>query len=635
MLTPLPVKSVSVYLLEDDGPAASLALAECGVFNPRTDLDREELPTRAGARYQALYLSARRQLDKIQSHLEVDLRYGADPRKARIVSLDDLHRLNSELGEIWHVCAACEQEQRALAEETRTIEQLSRALDEFASLNVDLGLLRSGLRFLDVRIGTVARADVPRLGQALGLIGYSLSVFMEGDDTAHVALAGLLGEQSALEGVLASASFRALQLPEAFQDTPPALRRKLDRRRMQARERQQELNARQVQARERYSPTLHKAAQMLQRAATFAELANSLQSKGGLACASGWVPADRVQLLQRTLRQRLGNRVVVEARDPLPDEKGSVPSVIRYPRFLQPFAALVRNYGVPRYGEFDPTWLFAISFVLMFGMMFGDVGQGAIIAAAGLVLPRRWAAAQPFVIGAGMASTGFGVLYGSVFGYEGVLHPVWMSPLSDPMHMLLLALAWGVGFILMAGAITVRNRLAEKRYREALADGNGLAGMLLYAGVLIFVWQWAQGVEFGNVELVLIGTLLFVIVANRWEQTRAPFVERLMVVILEVFENFVSYAANTLSFLRVAAFSLNHVALAIAVFTLARMMEGAGHWIMVALGNVFILVVEGAIVAIQVLRLEYYEGFSRFYSGDGIDFKPLTMDAGNRATGSA
>ena len=88
----------------------------------------------------------------------------------------------------------------------------------------------------------------------------------------------------------------------------------------------------------------------------------------------------------------------------------------------------------------------------------------------------------------------------------------------------------------------------------------------------------------------------------------------------------ISNVSGTLSFLRVAAFSLNHIALAAAVFSIAGMMDTTGHWITVVLGNVFIIVLEGAIVAIQVLRLEYYEGFSRFFSGKGKAFEPLKLD---------
>jgi len=118
-----------------------------------------------------------------------------------------------------------------------------------------------------------------------------------------------------------------------------------------------------------------------------------------------------------------------------------------------------------------------------------------------------------------------------------------------------------------------------------------------------------------------------VILVDKWRGHESPLGEKLLVVFVEGFESIMNYLANTLSFLRVAAFSLNHVALAIAVFTLADMMGTAGHWITVVLGNVFIIGLEGAIVTIQCLRLEYYEGFSRFFRGDGREFRPLKFDA--------
>jgi V/A-type H+-transporting ATPase subunit I len=173
----------------------------------------------------------------------------------------------------------------------------------------------------------------------------------------------------------------------------------------------------------------------------------------------------------------------------------------------------------------------------------------------------------------------------------------------------------------------VRNRLAEHHYLDALLGGKGLAGMMLYLGVLVAAWRWVEQGSFGMQERGLVLVPLLIVIAYKWQQFHAPLGERILVVFIEGFETFMSYIANTLSFLRLAAFSLNHVALAVAVFTLADMMDTTGHWVTVVLGNVFIIVLEGAIVAIQVLRLEYYEGFARFFSGDGREFRPLRMTA--------
>jgi len=194
--------------------------------------------------------------------------------------------------------------------------------------------------------------------------------------------------------------------------------------------------------------------------------------------------------------------------------------------------------------------------------------------------------------------------------------------------MLTLAFYWGAGFILVATLLTVYNRVTEGRYGEALFGSKGMAGILFYLGLLHSGRRWIDAGVFGALEFAGIAIPLALILGYHWRHYRAPLAERILVVFIEGFETLISYFSNTLSFLRVAAFSLNHVALAIAVFTLANMMQTAGHWITIVLGNVFILVLEGAIVAIQALRLEYYEGFSRFFGGDGHEFRPLTLGFG-------
>ena len=139
-------------------------------------------------------------------------------------------RVNDQLGAIWHVFSHCEENERRLLDEQHQVSQLRQALTEYEALDVDLGLLQGKLRFLDVRVGTVVGGDVPRLRESLGLLGYSLSVFMETDGTSHVVAAGLAGAGGALERVLKAAAFRQLALPREFQDRPSRLREQLQSR---------------------------------------------------------------------------------------------------------------------------------------------------------------------------------------------------------------------------------------------------------------------------------------------------------------------------------------------------------------------------------------------------------------------
>lgn len=624
-LFPLKMKRIAVQVLSDDAALAALVLAECGAFNPEATTQlQEELPEFPGERYRELYRSAQSYLDRILAHCHLSM-MPLPPGAVRHVEEAELAAVDAWLGQVWAKCSECQEGLRRIGEEQKHIDQLINTLSKFEALDIDLELLQRGKSFLDLRIGTVPVDGLQRLEEALRLAGFLLAIFLTHEGAAQVIAAGHTGKEGEIDAVLQAAGWRTLEIPPEFKDRPERVRTQLLRRR----EQMVEENATQCRTlentRQEFKDRLIAAGHTLTLAAPLTELGEALRGRGALTLISGWVPVRELPRLQQGFQQHLRNRFVLSARDPLSWERNQIPSALHHPRFMRPFSALVRNYGVPRYSEFDPTLLFALTFVAMFGMMFGDVGHGAVIIAGGLLLWRRIKPFGSFIVTIGLSSILFGALYGSVFGFEELLYPLWMSPLSDPNRMLILALYWGIGFILLATALTVRNRFAEGHVLEALFDGKGLAGMLFYLGALFGIYHKVMQGHFEVFETLVIMVPLGAILGYKWHENKLPFGERILVVLIEGFETVMAYVANTLSFLRVAAFSLNHVALAIAVFTLANMMDQSGHWITVVLGNVFILVMEGAIVAIQVLRLEYYEGFSRFFSGDGREYRPLTL----------
>ncbi len=627
LFTPLPMRRVSLFLLREELPAAALALGECGVFDPQQqEYQHSEHGGRPGHDYQQLYRSARVRLDKILAHTEIAPDFTNEELVPRVVSEVELRELNEWLGMVWRECSQCEENQRDLQERERTVEQLRHTLKNFAMLDIDLGQLQGERVFLDIHIGNLPEASLKRLTDAVSLIGYTVTVYLRSEQTAHVVLAGLKGAEEELASVLEAASFRRMALPEEFSATPMEVQRQLRERERSNQARRQELAIEMSKRRERYAEGLRKAEVTLRLAAPHAELVEAVSGRGALVVLTGWVPEDRMAQLRASLGERLSGGFALEDRAPTLEECAQVPSLQRFPAILRPFADLVRNYGIPRYTEVDPTWLFAVTFILMFGMMFGDVGHGATFALLAWWQRKRLKQYTPFALLAGGTSIVFGLLYGSLFGNEHILTPLWMSPLSDPILMLTLALVWGVGFILLATGLTIRNRLVDGRYAEALATGDGLAGLVFYLLLLFTLYRLAQGAEVGLPLLAALGAPFLVVLISLWRHNKAPLVERILIVVIEGFETVMKYVSNTLSFLRVAAFSLNHVALAIAVYTLAEMMQQTGYWLTLVLGNIFIMVLEGGIVAIQVLRLEYYEGFSRFFSGDGRPFKPVVLE---------
>jgi V/A-type H+-transporting ATPase subunit I len=330
--------------------------------------------------------------------------------------------------------------------------------------------------------------------------------------------------------------------------------------------------------------------------------------------------------LEETLRNRLGRPFVFNHRDPAPGEWQKVPSCLQHPRILQPFAGLVKLFGVPRYQEIDPTLIFTFAFLCLFGMMFGDVGHGASLMLLAWLLRARFPPAVPPLLGAaGTASMVFGFLYGSVFGHEQLISPLWVSPADDPLRILQAGIYTGIGFILVTSVMSVVNLLGEGHFREALWDRRGLAGILVYLGGIYAFSRWLATSEFGAREWVsLLGPLGLLLAYRGWMAEGSP-AERLLVACIEGLDTAMGYLTNTLSFMRVAAFSLSHAALAVTVFTLADRYPAPGQWLLLVLGNALIVALEGGIVAIQVLRLSYYEGFSRFFRGDGHAFRPLRL----------
>jgi V/A-type H+-transporting ATPase subunit I len=628
MFRPLPMKHATFHLLTEDLPLISLVLSELELFSPdfRTRFD-EEFPLIPGHHYRETYHQARSRLEKIENHIPL-------PKEIRlaeigVVSEQRLEEANQWLAEVWERCSAFEERYRHLVDEEKMVDHLDLALDNFANLKIDLGLLQGEKLFLDIHVGMLPRENLAQLKAAVSITDYLLFTFMEHGESSHIIVIGPKGErQSEMRAVLDTAGFRPLEIPRELQDEPDKVRQKLRDRREQIINERRLMSLEMASCGNELRPMLEDARNTLVMAEPYVHMETAARSSGHLSILSGWIPAGRIEQVKQTLDQRLGNPYQMQTRNPTRSENQVVPSYMPKNRLMVPFATLVKQYGIPRYGEVDPTAIFALSFIVMFGMMFGDVGHGLTIALVAWMARDKLKSFTPFAISTGFSATVFGMLYGSIFGYEELFHALWLPPLSDPLYMLSVALLWGVSFLLVITLISIHNRIAIGDISRAIFDTNGLVSIILYLAVLGGLYNYYTSSVFSTAALVTALFGLITLLAYKVIEIHAPPGERILVAVIETFETLTGYVSNTLSFLRVAAFSLNHVALAIAVFTLAEMMDTTGHWIMVICGNLFILVLEGAIVTIQALRLEYYEGFSRFFSGDGIEFKPLRLRTG-------
>ncbi len=625
MLRAEPLLRIELLTLASEAQDAALALARFGVFNP-APCTLEMLADSPATAYREVFLEAESRFAKL-------LEQCGDPDPLQLPDnatapvLADLQELNKWLKGVWGACLASDESQANITEARSRLDALEETLAKLERLNVDLARLLRADSLLAVNLGSLPAGSLKRLTEALSMTGHLVSGFDQVGDQVYAVIAGPRARHEEVRGLLVQAGWRELPVPDELRTRPQAARAWLDQER--ARLDTESGAERQIldELREQFGPRLHEAHLRLALARPLAEAARiGVRGQGALAVLSGWIPRRQLDELRRTLDARFHGRYWLDQREPAVGEVADVPSLVRYPRWLAPFVPLVKSYGVPHYGEFDPALPFALTYLLLFGAMFGDVGHGAVILLLAAALYRRLGRMAWVGVAAGAVSMLFGVFYGSVFGYEDIIEPVWLSPMHDPIRVLTLAVGFGVGFIVFTLLVNARNKFIAGRVGEALFDSTGLAGLVFYLGAVGALASLAGVTDVAHPAWILGGLGITGVAAFKWHETRAPLGERVLVTLIETLETGINLFSNTLSFMRVAAFSLNHVALALAVFTLAHGLNAAGHAITLVLGNIVIIVLEGGIVAIQALRLMYYEGFSRFFSGDGREFVPLRIE---------
>lgn len=322
------------------------------------------------------------------------------------------------------------------------------------------------------------------------------------------------------------------------------------------------------------------------------------------------------------------------------------PTKLKNSGLFKPFEMFIRMYGLPDYHEFDPTILVAISYSFLFGFMFGDVGQGLVLLIGGFLLYRMKKINLAAIIAcAGFFSTIFGFLFGSLFGFEGIIEPLWLHPTTHMTNLpsigslnTVFVVAVGVGMvvILFTMIVHIKNAVKVRNIEGIFFDANGFAGLLFYGAVVGMIALFIAGKPLpASALLVLIFVVPLLAIAGKEPLTALaekksevmPKEKGMFFVqgFFELFELLLSYFSNTLSFVRVGAFAVSHAAMMSVVMTLAGAEHGGSpNWIVIILGNLFVMGMEGLIVGIQVLRLEYYELFSRFYKGGGREFKPYS-----------
>lgn len=356
-------------------------------------------------------------------------------------------------------------------------------------------------------------------------------------------------------------------------------------------------------------------------------------------CIVGWEPCNEVDSYTKRLDNEQNVTIVVEEPENVKGTKP--PTKLNNWKLFKPFESFIGMYGLPAYNEFDPTTFFGITYSLMFGIMYGDVGHGLVLAIIGYLLAKKKNFLGPILQICGVTAMIFGILFGSLFGFEeltwlpGVFRPMGSS--LNMMQTLVAAVVFGTIIITISMVVNIINGVRQKDFGKVLFDSNGLAGFIFYWAVIIGVLSMLMG----NSIMTLWYVIAFVVIPTILMFLKEPLTHLLekrkdwmpkhkgqfvLETFFEMFELILSYVTNTISFIRVGAFALNHAGMLAVVFTLAHMSKGATSIATIILGNIVVIGLEGLLVAIQVLRLEFYEMFNRFFGGDGKAFAPRKIN---------
>lgn len=360
----------------------------------------------------------------------------------------------------------------------------------------------------------------------------------------------------------------------------------------------------------------------------------------------GWVPKNDLASFTTNITSIKGIEYSTDDGSNL--LSNSPPVKLRNNKIFRPFEFFVSMYGVPCYNEIDPTSFVAITYTILFGIMFADLGQGLLVSLVGwLMWKLKSMPLGKALVPCGISSAVFGTLFGSVFGFEHALDSFYkkvfglhekpievMDPSSSDM-IIYTAVAIGIVLLIVSMALGIYSKIKMKNFGEAIFGANGVCGLVFYSSMVYALLDMIM-FHTGMVGSLYIAVLLVVplilimfkeiiikLIEKRSDWKPESWADYISQNFFELFEVVLSYVTNTMSFLRVGAFVLVHAGMMLVVFTIAQMFSGAGYVIAIVIGNIIVAVLEALLSGIQVLRLEFYEMFSKFFDGQGRPYSPV------------
>ncbi|HZJ23828.1 MAG TPA: V-type ATPase 116kDa subunit family protein [Anaerolineales bacterium] len=661
MFFPKAMTEVELIVPSKDLLAVAKVLSGRGVFHQidSTYLGLENLGPSNWQDKAATYSALERRIQVIMQAVNLEEVYSGS---SDFDSLVDYETVNTAVERIEEDVKKTSDQQSAEKKRLEQLESQLHQLEPIADINVEVGALRKSA-YLHSVLGIIPAANMGRLETSLSRVPH---VFFNLRDDSQKPVVWLLGPRSnsdIIDRAAKSAYLNPLVLPDEFDGTPAQIATSIRKAIENSKQKISELNNSLSKLANTHRKELN---QLLWEVHVSRLMADAIARFGQLRhtyVVVGWVPSADLNLLTERLKQA-SREILIEA---IPSDRSghntNVPVALTDNKWLKPIQNLVTTFGRPSYGELDPTILMAFSFPILYGAMFGDVGQGLVLMLVGYLAHNRifmkgLQSLGLLLVYSGFFATVFGFLYGSIFGFEGHLveeylhfhfEPLWLSPLENILTILGFAIDAGIIILLFGYLLGLFNNIRTKDWAHFWFGHTGVVALIFYICFLALLGGFLADTAIAPKVAVAISQLplpfpllaaifglgiMFSGFLRNVVEGHSPLIEGkgiggiLMFFVqsfMDLFEGVISMLSNTLSFVRVGAFAVAHGGLSLAIFSLAGEEPDLGFWITIILGNIFIIGFEGLIVYIQTMRLHYYEILGKFFHGGGMRFEPLTL----------
>lgn len=516
--------------------------------------------------------------------------------------------------------------------ELDSIQKFYKNFQYTNDLSIPIEDLRN-LNYFNFKLGVLSKEDRLKLKknyENIPAIILHTGTSSDGDTYVIMYPTSLVEE---MNRILRSLNFREIIIPEEYKGTPLDIKKDMEIKQKELEKEIQTLEKGLADLKDKHKDRIFFLLDQMRISARLDEIKEKLVRSNRFFYLSGWVAENDKSEIEEMLKIYDDILIVFKSdTDLIP------PTRLKNNWLFKPFESLVKMYGMPSYNEIDPTPFLSLSYMFLFGTMFGDLGQGFVLLLGGILLGKKNKMFGGLLSRLGVSSMIFGALYGAVFGFEHLLPAILIKPFQNINTVLVAAIVIGIILILISYIFGMINSLKRKDIEEGLFGKEGLAGFLFYLTLLALAGGKVlgrtilpMGIGVVIIILCLVGLvfrvpLTHLIIGKRplhGKDITGYYIES----VFSLLETLLSMLSGTISFIRVGAFALTHVGLFLAFETIGKMIGNpAANIVVLIVGNIVIIGLEGLIVLIQGLRLQYYELFSRYYKGEGREFNPVGLN---------